>query len=923
MNTVWRAITAASLIALAGLTRAQPGPVEPAPDGPAPNEPASEPDRIPIAPGPRSIEDIIRDELGAAEETDRRDAVSPAVRALVDAEYLTDTERADLRIRHGLFTPADLEDPVRLAAAALIVGDWANPVLKDDATPRLMRAEAALERGDAEGALELIAGDNSPHAIRVRAQALFDLGRYAEALAATDPLLHMLETTRPETTVDAAETVRALSLRARLREGNAEADYSVLLALLADARERVDRLDPIVREAEAELLYEKHNRPEAAAAAQEALTLNPLSRRALRILGELSVDGFDFDQAEAIAGRLDHGVDELGPLGEHAAPEAHSVDALLILARARLRQRDPDAATVHTTAVLRRFPDQREALAMHAAAAAIAFDDEQRDLVLARLNQIAPDTAIGVYAVGAALSEARQYPEAAAYLTLATHRLPAWADPWLQLGLLQIQAGHDDDAREALERAVELDPFNMRANNSLTLLNMLASHESIESEHFIVRYKPGPDGMLAREMLPVLERIHDRVTGNGPGGIDHEPEQRTLIELMPDHETFAVRISGMPSLHTMAAATGPVIAMEAPREGAGQSVGQYDWPRTVQHEYTHTVTLSRTHNRIPHWFTEAAAVYLEDSPRDASTWKLLARAYEADALFDLRDINTAFVRPKNPTDRGQAYAQGHWMYAFIIERFGPRAPLQLMDCYADGLTEEEAFADVLGLSGEEFLAEFKPWAEADLRRAGMLPPEGSPNVRTLLDRVRAERGLTEDESLQPTPELVEQWLTEYPDHPDLHAMRIGFLLRDRGGSPNAEMVDALEAFARVRPVDDLPHRLLAGFYLASDDKDVRTKAIEHLVWLDEREQRSASFAAELSRMYAARDQLELATTYAERTVTLAPFDADYREFAARVAITAGDLEAAERHIHALTVIEPHAPLHRRRLERIRAMRAAR
>src|SRR6185436_13057722 len=123
-----------------------------------------------------------------------------------------------------------------------------------------------------------------------------------------------------------------------------------------------------------------------------------------------------------------------------------------------------------------------------------------------------------------------------------------------------------------------------------------------------------------------------------------------------------------PQIHTIAAATGRCIAMETPRDGRGH-LGTYDWVRVVRHEFTHTVTLARTNNRIPHWFTEAAAVYLELSPRDYPTCQLLAGALDNDRLFDMTEINTAFVRPRRQSDRQQAYAQGHWMYEFILQQW--------------------------------------------------------------------------------------------------------------------------------------------------------------------------------------------------------------------------------------------------------------
>jgi hypothetical protein len=83
---------------------------------------------------------------------------------------------------------------------------------------------------------------------------------------------------------------------------------------------------------------------------------------------------------------------------------------------------------------------------------------------------------------------------------------------------LELQAGRDREAREALEEAAKLDPFNVRAGNSLKLLNDLAAYAIIEGEHFNIRYKPGIDEVLAREMMPVLDAIHARGVRRGCRG---------------------------------------------------------------------------------------------------------------------------------------------------------------------------------------------------------------------------------------------------------------------------------------------------------------------------------------------------------------------------------------------------------------------
>jgi len=690
-----------------------------------------------------------------------------------------------------------------------------------------------------------------------------------------------------------------------------------MLQILSKARDELDRLSWEIRLVEAELLYDKHNNGEARAAALEALRLNPRCARAWRVLGEISVDGFAFDVAGNVADQLDA---MSAPAGVLNRARSYSPDAGLIRARARLRQRDPDGAEQALDNLLLEMPNHRDALALQAASAAVAFRYMSVDRALERFEALSPGSPEALYAVGRSLAEARQYGEGAKYLERAIERQPKWSAPLIELGLLEVQSGRDDRARRWLANAVELDPFNVRAGNSLKLVTDLEQFETVESEHFVVRYRPGVDGVLAREMLPVLERAHDRVAGADRGGLNHEPSQRTLIELMPDHAWFSVRITGMPEVHTMAASTGPVIAMEAPREGRGQTVGEYDWARVILHEYTHTVSLSRTKNRIPHWFTEAVSVFMEDAPRDERTWNLLAGAFNSDTLFNLEEINIAFVRPKKPTDRGQAYAQGHWMYQFIVSEFGADAPLKLMDRYGAGEREASAFETVLGVVSETFLSRFKDWAKQDLIDHGLLLPDGVPPIQTMLD---ADRALAADadppEQVKPDEAFVDRWLAEHPGHPELLRLRLAQRRSVADSDLDPSLIEPLREFAEARPVTEEPHRLLARIFLGSDDHATRLEAIEHLEFLDAREQRSAAYAIELARLYASTNEWALAIAKSERATQIAPFDADVRELAARIAIKGDRLGVAERHIEALTQLEPDRELHVRRLEAVRRL----
>jgi cellulose synthase operon protein C len=853
--------------------------------------------------------------------------MAAAVRRLMDADYLSEDERRSLRIRHGVWDAADLASPRDVARAALLDGRYDEPALRSDEADPLDRAESLLRSGkprDAISRLENATGASSARALRLLGRAQMDVGELDAAATTLEVLASRVFEDSDATADDLAEGVRGLVLLARLRgaEGEGAIGYQAMIDALARGREQLDRLSWNVLLAEAELFYEKDKFSEAGEALQSALALNPRLAEAWFLAGRMSVDGFDFPRAEAIAKRLD----ELANSAQQP-----SIHAAIVRAAVLMRENEGAQAEAALAPALARFPEQRELLAQHAAAAASRYDFEEARSRLAAFDALAPGSPEAYLVAGRVMAGARQYEEAADFLRVAKERAPKWAEPVVELGLSELQAGRLDESRAALESATALDRYNVRAANSLTLIREIEGYATLETPHFLIRYKPGEDEVLAREMPDVLEKLHARVAGDGPGGIDFQPPSKTVVELYPNHRWFGVRITGLPRLHTIAAATGPVIAMEAPRDGPGHKAGPFDWARVVQHEYTHTVTLARTKNRLPHWFTEASAVYLEDAPRDESTVNLLARAYATDTLFDLDTINVAFVRPAKPTDRGLAYAQGHWMYEFIIERFGKKAPLDLMDRYATGEREASAMQAVLGVTREEFVVQFKEWAQTQLEGWGMAATDEHPDVPALMKAAIDAAPEAEREAMRslnaPPEALVAQWLEAHSKNPFV----LELALRQRIEATNGKLLAAdaplAERYAAARPMAAYPHRLLAAMYLAaesSSDAEAAAApgndpAIAHLEFLDAREQHSNSFAIELARRYAAAGEMDKALAKAVRATQIAPYDARTRELAATIGLRARAYDMAERQIKALIVLEPDRPIHAQRLEALKKL----
>jgi tetratricopeptide (TPR) repeat protein len=855
-----------------------------------------------------------------------------AVLQALELDYLSEDERADRRVFHGLWRESDLEDPTRRATAALILGALDDPALDDATIPAELAAEARVRRGAFLEALERLEGVESARADRLRAQALEGLGRFGEATAVVERLVERLRRSSMDDAETVTELARGLRIRARLR-GEPGEHYQTIVELLSRAHQKLDRRYwPAILE-EADLLLEKSNVAQGIEAATDVLRYNPVCAEAWRLLGVWSVRSMQYPRAVGVAEHLDRLDRRLG------GASVSSPYADVVRVRARLRQDDPDLAERYLAPTLARYPSMPEALALRCAVESIRYEPDRVERRLAEFDERLPGSPVALFEVASALSEARQYEMSAGYFRRAIERQPNWPEPHIGLGLLELQAGRDRAALEALEHATALDPFNVRARNSLKLIRELQTYGTLESDHFIVRYKPGIDAVLAREMLEPLDEMH-RVVADAMG---FEPDRKTVIELMPNHERFAVRITGNPSLYTMAASTGPVIAMEAPKIGKEHTT-LYEWLRVARHEYTHTVTLARTKNRIPHWFTEAAAVHMELGPRDYDRCRLLAETLLAGELFDLEQINTEFVRPTRPSGRALAYAQAHWMLEFMLEAWGDEAPLEIMDGYAEGLREGELIERVLGIPAGEFLERFEAWAMEDVRAWGMAPEpslEALHMAETLADEelasgvadelARHARSVAhavaagnEPAPFEPpmapiTSDLVEFWSVEHPDHPDVLRLRIEGELSRTEGEPTRAMIPLLERYAEARPVDPLPHRLLTRLLLRDED---RSRVIPHLAFLEEREVWSDTYAIELARRYADVGRLAEAMEVAERAVRINPFDPTNREVAARIAIGLGALDDAERHLLALTDLEPNRSRHEERLEALRRMRAA-
>jgi Peptidase MA superfamily len=122
---------------------------------------------------------------------------------------------------------------------------------------------------------------------------------------------------------------------------------------------------------------------------------------------------------------------------------------------------------------------------------------------------------------------------------------------------------------------------------------------------------------------------------------------------------------------------------------------------TIAHELTHIVFDTATHNPYhepPHWLNEGVAKYLSEG-YGASDRGLVSSAVSDGTLYPLTSLASAF-----PSGDAVflAYAEADGAVDHIVRTYGKESLAKLVDSYAAGRTDDEAFQSALGMDAAAF-----------------------------------------------------------------------------------------------------------------------------------------------------------------------------------------------------------------------------
>jgi tetratricopeptide (TPR) repeat protein len=308
----------------------------------------------------------------------------------------------------------------------------------------------------------------------------------------------------------------------------------------------------------------------------------------------------------------------------------------------------------------------------------------------------------------------KNYDEAEKYYQRSIALQPKLAAGHNGLGLLYMRLGKEPEAMKALEAGAKADSFNILVVNSLKVLDHLAKYASIKTEHFIIRFDPKNDKVLANFVAKYSEDIYEELAAK----FQYRPKGPFLIEVFNRHEMFSGRVVALPDLHTIGACTGSVIAMCSPRDKSKVVGKPFNWNRVIRHELVHVFNLDQTRFQVPHWLTEGLAVSAEGTAPPPRWKTLLADKMRAGELLNLDTILLGFIRPRTPDEWQLAYLQSQLYVEYAVKTHGDKAVGALLAAFAEDRDTAGALEKALGVSKADFEKGYSAFLQERVKQDG-------------------------------------------------------------------------------------------------------------------------------------------------------------------------------------------------------------
>ena len=147
-------------------------------------------------------------------------------------------------------------------------------------------------------------------------------------------------------------------------------------------------------------------------------------------------------------------------------------DPQVYLARIEIQRGTPETALRRLQGLQRRFPDDPGvALYLGYAHEKLGHHDRAEDAYRNTLN-LRPDNPRALLRLSTVLIRRKRYDEAQSFLESLTKKYPGYAVAWWNLGVLHRKLGQPQQAQQAWEQALRVEPENERIRSSLMKLSV-------------------------------------------------------------------------------------------------------------------------------------------------------------------------------------------------------------------------------------------------------------------------------------------------------------------------------------------------------------------------------------------------------------------------------------------------------------------
>lgn len=258
--------------------------------------------------------------------------------------------------------------------------------------------------------------------------------------------------------------------------------------------------------------------------------------------------------------------------------------------------------------------------------------------------------------------------------------------------------------------------------------------ESLEGDHFLVRYLPS-DENVAGIVLSASEEAYGRVVKD----FGYEPKGKTTIVIYPDRESLRKSFGWSSGDSALGVYWEGIIRLLSPNAWAARTdpaglAEEFRRYGPITHEFTHLVLDYRTAGNYPHWFSEGLAQW-EEYRVTGYLWVEPENTLYQD-LYSLKALENEFDGLSNVA---LAYRESYLLTEYLFRLRGLEGLNALIKDLEGGESFKAALQDVYHLTPEQLQAGWLQWLGEHIEELENGRPQ-EEKALTLPKRERGEQG---------------------------------------------------------------------------------------------------------------------------------------------------------------------------------------